>query len=331
MRVTTPELESVAAATGKSLGEARAGIKESYTNAGGEHTIEETNVHGAIAFDAPPGAASPTPVAGPLLKAEANEPFTEARNSDDLAQDGNGVLPSPVIGSISMAVTRSRGGSRPTKAPTPFNPDNPQPAAPALVRSRSTRNASSAGVAASSPAPAAPSPRRSHKKGAGAAALAAATAALGHASAPLAATRSPVWTAAESVVQPEAQDRRLSSLSPSAAGSPDRSTEPRPPVGITVGLEDTASDRRGVMEEDVDADVEADAAADMDENEPRYCICQGVSYGNMIACDNTNCGREWFHLDCVGLSRLPGSKTKWYCDECKELLKRGRTGGTGSR
>lgn len=330
MRVTTPELESVAATTGKSIGEARAGVQESYTNAGGEHTVEEANVHGAIAFVAS-GVASPMPTAAPTLKDEDNEPVTEAQNTDDVGQDGNGVLPSSILGSISMAVTRSRGGSRPTKAPTPFNPDNPQPAAPALVRSRSTRNASSAGIGAPSPAPAAPSPRRSHKKGAGAAALAAATAALNHVSAPPAATRSPVWTATESVVRPDPAGRRLSSLSPGRGPCPTRTTEPGPPTRMTAGFQDATSGRRGVIEEDVHAGVEAEAGAEMDENEPRYCICQGVSYGNMIACDNANCGREWFHLDCVGLSRLPGSKTKWYCDECKELLKRGRSGGTGSR
>ena len=35
-------------------------------------------------------------------------------------------------------------------------------------------------------------------------------------------------------------------------------------------------------------------AADADEVEDeRYCFCGGVSYGEMIACDDDNCEREW--------------------------------------
>ncbi len=44
---------------------------------------------------------------------------------------------------------------------------------------------------------------------------------------------------------------------------------------------------------------------DDDESEPRYCYCNQVSYGEMVACDAEGCPREWFHLDCVGLARAP--------------------------
>ena len=83
-----------------------------------------------------------------------------------------------------------------------------------------------------------------------------------------------------------------------------------------------------------------------DEGEERYCYCNGVSYGEMVACDNKDCKREWFHLECAGLRKAPGDKgmrivpltstvtptnlfllAKWYCEECKELLvKKGRLG-----
>ncbi|GJD06561.1 Inhibitor of growth protein 4 [Galdieria sulphuraria] len=43
----------------------------------------------------------------------------------------------------------------------------------------------------------------------------------------------------------------------------------------------------------------------VDPNEPRYCYCNQVSYGEMIACDNTNCPYEWFHFQCVGLTSAP--------------------------
>lgn len=48
-----------------------------------------------------------------------------------------------------------------------------------------------------------------------------------------------------------------------------------------------------------------------------YCICGDVSYGDMIACDNAKCPYEWFHLHCVGMSRPPSTKSKWYCPSCK--------------
>lgn len=52
----------------------------------------------------------------------------------------------------------------------------------------------------------------------------------------------------------------------------------------------------------------------LDPNEPKYCICRGVSYGEMIACDNKDCLIEWFHLACIGMTSAP--KGKWYCNEC---------------
>jgi len=55
-----------------------------------------------------------------------------------------------------------------------------------------------------------------------------------------------------------------------------------------------------------------------DEDEERYCVCGGVSWGTMVACDNPDCEKEWFHISCVGLKKAPDSKTKWYCPECKE-------------
>lgn len=34
-------------------------------------------------------------------------------------------------------------------------------------------------------------------------------------------------------------------------------------------------------------------AVDFDPSEPRYCYCNGVSYGEMVACENDECPREW--------------------------------------
>jgi hypothetical protein len=61
------------------------------------------------------------------------------------------------------------------------------------------------------------------------------------------------------------------------------------------------------------ADEEASKAAaqsdeedlEIDADEPTYCYCNGVSYGEMVACDADGCAKEWFHLDCVGLKVAP--------------------------
>lgn len=52
----------------------------------------------------------------------------------------------------------------------------------------------------------------------------------------------------------------------------------------------------------------------LDPYEPKYCICRGVSHGDMIACDNKDCHIEWFHYGCVNLKAAP--KGKWYCGQC---------------
>ncbi|KAF1845354.1 uncharacterized protein K460DRAFT_366231 [Cucurbitaria berberidis CBS 394.84] len=71
--------------------------------------------------------------------------------------------------------------------------------------------------------------------------------------------------------------------------------------------------------QEAEAEVEVEVESDEDGEEPRYCYCNEVSYGNMIACDNDNCPREWFHLPCVRLEKAPVGRTKWFCsDECKD-------------
>lgn len=57
-----------------------------------------------------------------------------------------------------------------------------------------------------------------------------------------------------------------------------------------------------------------------DPNEPRYCTCNQVSYGDMVACDNADCPYEWFHYPCVGVTAPP--KGKWYCQPCLASMRR---------
>jgi len=58
----------------------------------------------------------------------------------------------------------------------------------------------------------------------------------------------------------------------------------------------------------------------VDPNEPTYCVCQQVSYGEMIGCDNQDCPIEWFHFGCMDLSHKP--KGKWYCPKCLPMFKK---------
>ena len=78
-----------------------------------------------------------------------------------------------------------------------------------------------------------------------------------------------------------------------------------------AGIQDQNQDPDG----DGDGDVDED---DFDDGE-RYCYCQKGSRGEMVACDNDNCPREWFHMDCIGMtaSQLSGKGVKWYCLDCK--------------
>ncbi|TMW69521.1 hypothetical protein Poli38472_001677 [Pythium oligandrum] len=56
----------------------------------------------------------------------------------------------------------------------------------------------------------------------------------------------------------------------------------------------------------------------IDPNEPIYCHCRRVSYGQMVGCDNDDCKYEWFHFECVGLTDQP--QGTWYCNDCKVML-----------
>lgn len=73
---------------------------------------------------------------------------------------------------------------------------------------------------------------------------------------------------------------------------------------------------------DGDGDEEA---GDPDDEEggddKKYCTCQSVSYGDMVACDNESCPYEWFHWSCVGLKSEPVGT--WICPVCTKNMKRG--------
>ena len=61
-----------------------------------------------------------------------------------------------------------------------------------------------------------------------------------------------------------------------------------------------------------------DALAVADPNEPKYCYCNRISFGEMIACENDDCPIEWFHFSCVGFTPENRPKGQWFCDQCKQ-------------
>lgn len=90
----------------------------------------------------------------------------------------------------------------------------------------------------------------------------------------------------------------------------------------TTGEEESEGDASGSEDEDGMIVQNKDGALDddeMEEDNKPYCICNSVSHGNMVACDNENCVKEWFHWECVGLTQEPVGK--WLCPECEKLPK----------
>ncbi|TBU62548.1 hypothetical protein BD310DRAFT_918645 [Dichomitus squalens] len=65
------------------------------------------------------------------------------------------------------------------------------------------------------------------------------------------------------------------------------------------------------------------------EDNKTYCFCESVSYGEMIACDDEDCEREWFHIACVGLTVLPAGT--WYCSKCLERRQNQKKSGRGGK
>lgn len=98
--------------------------------------------------------------------------------------------------------------------------------------------------------------------------------------------------------------------------APSRTTSPRPPL-ITFSTEVPAQSTSQRTSPKKRASLEDEPP--IDPNEPVYCHCKQVSWGEMVACDGPQCKGEWFHLTCVGLDAPP--QGKWYCTDCKNKLK----------
>ncbi|KAA8911656.1 inhibitor of growth proteins N-terminal histone-binding-domain-containing protein [Sphaerosporella brunnea] len=78
-----------------------------------------------------------------------------------------------------------------------------------------------------------------------------------------------------------------------------------------------------VIDEDGDEEEEEEEEENGEADDKRlYCICQQVSYGSMVGCDDKDCPYEWFHWGCVNLTEEP--KGKWYCPACTERREKAR-------
>ncbi|KAK4180734.1 putative transcriptional regulatory protein [Triangularia setosa] len=122
--------------------------------------------------------------------------------------------------------------------------------------------------------------------------------------------------------------KKGTSISAAAAALAQTTSGPNPTKASSNGGSTTSDDNikgsRGTAQyqQPPQSTQEDDDDDEPDGDEPRYCKCNGVSYGEMVGCDGVGCPREWFHLECVGLKIAPKANAKWYCDECKERLKK---------
>lgn len=88
--------------------------------------------------------------------------------------------------------------------------------------------------------------------------------------------------------------------------------EPAVPLPAVVPVEDDGSKSPEKLYQE--------ALAVADANEPKYCFCNRISFGEMIACDNMECPIEWFHFSCVGLTPENRPKGPWYCKDCRASI-----------
>lgn len=92
-------------------------------------------------------------------------------------------------------------------------------------------------------------------------------------------------------------------------------------------------DERGARQASAEAEAEVEVDEDgnvIDPQEQRYCVCNRVSFGTMVLCENVDCPYEWFHLECLGLKSEKNLPKLWYCPECRASLGmdgEGREGG----
>ncbi|EFA76233.1 PHD zinc finger-containing protein [Heterostelium album PN500] len=118
---------------------------------------------------------------------------------------------------------------------------------------------------------------------------------------------------AEIEEQEEEKKKRKGTQMPVDAPKKGKANIPSPANNLSLhgrkkASEKPAPTKSGTSANNTSSDLE------IDPNEPTYCICGRVSFGEMIECESGGCKIEWFHFECVGLSDPP--KGKWICPDC---------------
>ncbi|KAH9862394.1 hypothetical protein J1614_011049 [Plenodomus biglobosus] len=83
----------------------------------------------------------------------------------------------------------------------------------------------------------------------------------------------------------------------------------------TTADDESAASEAGTEDEDMSGVGGGDADED-ESDDTKYCTCQRVSFGDMVACDNDNCQYQWFHWECVGIKEEPLGD--WLCPDCRK-------------
>ena len=63
-------------------------------------------------------------------------------------------------------------------------------------------------------------------------------------------------------------------------------------------------------------EIDKDQADDTYQTRLLWCYCRKEESGEMIACDNTECHIQWFHTNCLHITKIP--KGKWFCPDCRK-------------
>ena len=330
----TPELHKVSAMTGKSANEIRSTMNELINNK--EELLTEqrpdalvngTNgMKGGILLER--GACKGG--ANSLKREEAFAPEENLSSETKSAASARAAPPTALNTDVKPTTTSSRPeGEREQRPSRARSSKNATPIANTFAESEATtrethrtdtkfkrppssssRSARSKDQLHDSLSPAGLPLKRSHKKGAG---LAAQAAALQAKRARQSSHKADTPTPNPSNESNPNQKHNLNSNFHSAPSPTPTTTNPSP-SGANAGVVDVGGDE-GIEE------VEEEENLTSSGEEPRYCYCQQVSYGEMVACDAEDCPREWFHLECVGLGRAPGRNARWFCEECKERSK----------
>ncbi|KAK0734170.1 inhibitor of growth proteins N-terminal histone-binding-domain-containing protein [Lasiosphaeria miniovina] len=118
-------------------------------------------------------------------------------------------------------------------------------------------------------------------------------------------------------VRPRSGSHNINKDGGNGSGGPTAGGPGGPNSGVDAGAGAEVDDDDDEEDDEDDAmDVDDDDAGD----DKKYCLCQNVSFGDMVACDNDDCPYEWFHWGCVGLKSEPNGK--WFCPECAETMKK---------